>query len=503
MNNKLLQGIAKSALALSLTITSLTTMAADGITPRDIRFGMNEADFPVVFAPGRDLIEVNGPGNFGINAGDGASDSDDNSELVDVSSVFAAGFNFYGNVGNAGTNYSAVNQFNVSSNGHVTLGTNGSDSNDIMELDDFSDDLEPTHPVFITHSGDHGTDNTPSGVSPGGNSTGTDDIFYHLDAENNIVTITFDDTQHFEGNDTGDGLAAQLRFHDLGNGDFIVEHRYENIGWGFDRDDGEDDVIGWLARDRVNYDNNQKIAGYNTDSNIGHPGVYAWMFVNGVVVENNRILENSVAGTIIAPLVTTDPQGGAGGGDDPDVDVGDFQYILIDNAGGRFDLATVNGVTFVKVATGGEMLNVYNNETHDIDVKVTDTNGNEFTKTLTIDVIKKPEFILQGQLRAVVDEIYHLNIGTIVEQGTTPVITANGPSWLTITDNGDGTATLHGTPDEAGTFSVTATDVYGNQTTHYVTVDAEEVTATEGSGGAGSLDWLLLLIAGGLITRRK
>lgn len=499
MKNKFVKGIVKSTLALSLALASLSTLAGVGSPPTDIGFGL-----PVDIVAGSDLIEVGGPGDFGTLAGD-AADSDDDYDSFNVSSVFGAGFNFYG------TTYSATNEFYIGSNGYVSFGGGEDDYG-------FAINSWTGNPLFMMHEGDWDPGETIRGTSPGGTSTGTNDVFYHLDAGNNVITVTYDDVVCNSCAAGADSMtASQLRFHDIGGGNFVVEYRYENVGstWGL----GES--IGWTAGDLVNFDRDYNTTNFATNSNINHPGVFAWMFVNGQVVPSgagsNKVLESSVNGTAIGALTTVDP------------DVNDtFTYALLDDADGRFVLAVRNGVTYVDVADGGNRLDVDDNETHDIRVKVTDSGANTFEKTLTINVIKVPAFLTTTKIDVPVDEAMNLTIKTRVEQGSPiPTVTAAGlPAWMTFADNGDGTVTLSGFPSFELNFKVTltVTDGLGNQTTRTFDINVREVNDSSNKSNAGtngtttpvetvevtvtssdgsSFGWLLVLIGGGLLARKR
>lgn len=467
--------------------------AAPNSAPTDINFGL-----PVTIGAGHDLIEVGGPGNFGTNA----PNSDDSSSAVDVSSVFGAGFNFYGNT------YSATTGFHIGSNGYVSLGAPATSYS-------FAINSWGGAPLFMMHEGDWDPGNAAPGTSPGGTSTGTNNTYYHLDAANNVVTVTFDDVDCYSCTRNATSMtASQLRFHDIGSGNFVVEYRYEHVAttWGLGQ------FLGWTAGDLTNFDRSFTTTNYATSSNINRPGgVYAWMFVNGQVVPSgagsNKVLEQSVNGTVIGSLTTVDP------------DSGDtFTYALLDDANGRFGLSIINGVTYVVVIDGGSRLDVSDNETHDITVRVTDSAANTYDETLTVNVIKVPVFLTTSDIVIPVDESMNLTIKTQVEQGTAiPTITATGlPAWMSFVDNADGTVTLSGYPSFELTFRVTltVTDGFGNQTTRTFNITVEEptkkteagndtssttttVTVVEEDSDGSSFGWLSLILLGGLFTRRQ
>ena len=64
----------------------------------------------------------------------------------------------------------------------------------------------------------------------------------------------------------------------------------------------------------------------------------------------------------------------------------------------------------------------------------------------------------------------------------TPSLSESGsfPSWATVKDNGDGTATISGTPTDAGmsTFTITAHNGYGTDATQSFTLTVNKATVT-------------------------
>jgi len=89
-----------------------------------------------------------------------------------------------------------------------------------------------------------------------------------------------------------------------------------------------------------------------------------------IFLSNNSVVENAQTGTVIDSLWTFDP-------DDDDT----FTYTLTDDAGGRFDI--VDGNLVVK---DGSLLDYEAAKSHQIMIEVKDSDGNVFTKALTINV---------------------------------------------------------------------------------------------------------------------
>ncbi len=90
-----------------------------------------------------------------------------------------------------------------------------------------------------------------------------------------------------------------------------------------------------------------------------------------ITIDDDTIPENANIGAVVGTLTTADP--------DTD-DTAD--YLLIDNAGGRFVLGGAN-MDEIHVAAG---LDFETNESHDIEVQVTDSGGLTHIETITINV---------------------------------------------------------------------------------------------------------------------
>ena len=84
----------------------------------------------------------------------------------------------------------------------------------------------------------------------------------------------------------------------------------------------------------------------------------------------STVAENAANGTVVGALSTTDPDAGE-----------TFTYTLLDNAGGRFALSGAN-----VVVANGSLLNFEAGTSHNVQVRVTDSAGNTFTKTIAVGV---------------------------------------------------------------------------------------------------------------------
>ncbi len=160
---------------------------------------------------------LGGAQGFGETALPRADDSyTGGSTGVDVSSVFTGGLNFFG------TNYTRVY---INNNGAINFSS-------------FNSSYTPTaitgttnNPIITPYFADVET-NVSAGVvaTPGGNSTGTNQVFYDLDTINHVFTVTWNDVGYYA--DHIDKLNAfQLQLVDRGGGDFDIIFRYEAINW--------------------------------------------------------------------------------------------------------------------------------------------------------------------------------------------------------------------------------------------------------------------------------
>jgi hypothetical protein len=178
-----------------------------------------------------------------------------------------------------------------------------------------------------------------------------------------------------------------------------------------------------------------------------------------ILLSRNLVAENSASGTVIGRLTTIDP------------DAADtHRYTLLDSAGGRFQLVGDQ----VQVALGA-VLDYESLGSYTIQVRTTDsgTPGLFFDKTLTInltDVNEAPRFTSTPILNSEAGVAYTYLISTVDPEGNQRTITAKDlPSWLSLVDRGDGTASLTGTPTAAqsGLYAIQliVTDSGGLQST--------------------------------------
>ena len=216
-------------------------------------------------APGNALVNTLG-GSNGFGSLTRITNNDDDQEAVDISAVFEGGINFGGRV------FTGIWDFYVGTNGYVTFGHQnaGFAPDGLAAYED--------GPMIAAQFDDLHLGNALP-PSPGGNSAGSGDLYYHIDTINDVVTITYDDVAPYGGITEGQNVANayQIRLHDLGGGDFGIELRYESVNW----IRSLDAAGGWTVGDGENY---AEVTGSGTSaflnvdnaSNIGQPGVFFW-----------------------------------------------------------------------------------------------------------------------------------------------------------------------------------------------------------------------------------
>jgi len=231
---------------------------------------------------------LGGPAGFGEGV---LSPNDDGSTgLIDITSVFPNGMNFFG------TTYDG---FYINNNGNITFVA------PLRTFTPFSLTDATNNPMIAPFFADvdtrGGTGLTPT---PGGNSTGSNLVYYDLDPASGTITITWDDVGYF-GSHTDKLNAFQLVIHNTGDGNFDFEFRYENIDWttgdasnGIDGLDLPGDVsahAGWNSGDGSDFFElpqsgiqNEMLA-LETSSNPDTPPDGNWVFtvVGGHVVSND------------------------------------------------------------------------------------------------------------------------------------------------------------------------------------------------------------------------
>lgn len=333
-----------------------------------------------------DLIDGLG-GTTGFGEGVLDPNDDGSTGFIDITSVFESGIKFFGTV---------YTGFWVNNNGSITFTTPTSD----FTPEPLGFEPAGLYPLW----NDVDTDSGPVAPTPGGNSQGTNLVYFDLDPVADTVTITWDDVGAFD-NDTSALNAYQIVLTDVsGNpgraaGDFDFEFRYEDVNDAFVFTDAR---AGYTAGDGVNFfelpSSGVEAEMLDLDIDAGNTGVAGlWRFsvVHGDVGDSICFIEgdanaNDIEGKggpdYIAGLAGNDTLRGrqgddtiAGGeGDDrifggTGIDTADFSGasagVQVDlNAGtatgegqdSLFSIENVTGSAFADVITGDAGDNVLN-----------------------------------------------------------------------------------------------------------------------------------------------
>lgn len=159
------------------------------------------------------ITGLGGVAGFGENV---VSRNDDgNSGEVDLSGVFGDGLNFFG------TTFSSIY---INTNGNISFGS------PVGQFTPSQIGSGIATPIIAPYWADVDTRGGTTTETPGGTSTGANQIWYDLDETNGVLTVTWDDVGYFSSA-TNPVNAFQLQLFDRGGGDFDVVFRYEDINW--------------------------------------------------------------------------------------------------------------------------------------------------------------------------------------------------------------------------------------------------------------------------------
>jgi RHS repeat-associated protein len=290
-----------------------------------------------------------------------AANDDSSTGLIDIRSVFESGLNFFG------TTY---NGFYINNNGNITF---QSAQSEYVPFALTGNTSQPIIAPFFTDIDTRAGELTPS---TGGNSTGSNLVYWDLDPVSNQVIVTWDDVGEYSNGRVPN--AFQLILKDLGAGKFSIEFRYESIDWSHNNA-----RAGYSAGNGINFfelpqSGTPTILDLESASNFNQAGSYLFEVLNGIPNQQptninlsaTNIDENSANNTVIGNLTTTDP------------DVADTHtYSLVNNADGRFAIIG-NQLT----VANGSLLNFEANSSHSVVIRTTDNKGSIFDKAFTVNV---------------------------------------------------------------------------------------------------------------------
>jgi VCBS repeat-containing protein len=241
---------------------------------------------------GHDLINGLG-GSSGFGENDLARGDDNSSGAIDITSVFgAAGLNFFGH---------GYTSLYINNNGNITFGSPTSQFTPSVITGGTN------NPIIAPFWADVDTRGGSATATPGGNSTGANLVHYDLDTTNGVMTVTWDDVGYYSQHESLLD-AFQVQLINVGNGDFDVVFRYEDINWttgdasgGSGGLGGQPARAGYSAGDGVHYfelsqsgNQAQMLALESTTGNTGIAGVDVFEVRNGDVVSNS-----TTSGTIL------------------------------------------------------------------------------------------------------------------------------------------------------------------------------------------------------------
>ena len=237
---------------------------------------------------------------------------DESSSVIDITPVFGPG----------GVNFNGVNYTTiyVNNNGNITFGS---------PLGSFtpSQISAGSIPIIAPFWADVDTNEPPSnpGPTPGGNSTGSNRVYWDLDTANGVLTVTWDDVRFYPNGSPGTNPnnvanSFQLQLMQNCDGDATILFRYENVDWTAGQASGGNilGLGGMTARagfnngaealelpqsgnqeQILNLDSTLPTTGYNSNQ----PGVYIFQLRNGQI---NPPLYEDVTETIttVQPNIT-------------------------------------------------------------------------------------------------------------------------------------------------------------------------------------------------------
>jgi len=229
---------------------------------------------------------LGGAAGFGENTL--AANDDGSTAFLDLSTVFTGGLDFFG------TNYTGLY---LNNNGNVTF------SSSLGTFTPFSLTGATSNPIIAPFFADVDTRGGAATATAGGNSTGSNLVYWDLDIIGDTFTATWDDVGYFSSH-TDLLNSFQLALIDQGGGDFDIEFRYEALNWTTgDASGGGGGLGGTIARAGWNSGNGTDFselsaAGNQADmldltgtSNVGVAGLYRFEVRNGLITDPNDIPE--------------------------------------------------------------------------------------------------------------------------------------------------------------------------------------------------------------------
>ena len=209
---------------------------------------------------------------------------DGSSSAIDITPIFGSqGLDFFGH------QYTSLY---INNNGNITFAAASS------QFTPDAINAGEDNPIIAPFWADVDTRGGPGTATLGGNSTGSNLVYESFDTTNDVLTVTWDDVGYYAEH-TNLLDAFQLQLISLGNGDFDIVFRYENINWTTgDASGGHDGLGGTPARagysagdDNSSHyfelsgsgDQSSMLALPSTTGNTGIQGVYVFQVESGNV----------------------------------------------------------------------------------------------------------------------------------------------------------------------------------------------------------------------------
>ena len=259
--------------------------------------------------------------NLGGTAGFGefslARNDDASTSFIDVRPIFGSqGINFFGHY---------YTGFYLNNNGSVTFNTATSSFTPTAITGSTS------NPVIAAYWADIDTRGGAVTPSAGGTSTGSNLLWYDLDATNHTFTATWDDVGYYNSQ-TNKLNAFQLSIKEVGDqGDFDIIYRYENIDWTTGNASGGTNGLGgtparagYSAGNGVEYfelsqsGNQAGLLALESASNVGTPGTFVFSVRSGVPTVGITVRDASLdegdgpgPGFVVVPVFLTEPSASA------------------------------------------------------------------------------------------------------------------------------------------------------------------------------------------------
>ncbi|MBM4137487.1 MAG: PEP-CTERM sorting domain-containing protein [Nitrospira sp.] len=228
---------------------------------------------------------VNGlGGSAGFGENSLAPNDDGSTGFINLSSVFSSGLGFFG------TTYTGLY---LNNNGNVTFNWS------MGTYTPYALTGPTGNPIMAPYFADVDTRSGATTATPGGNSTGSNLLYWDLDTTNNVYTATWDDVGYY-GSHKDKLNAFQLRLvnrYDTGVGNFDIFFIYEDINWTTgDASGGSGGLGGVVARAGWNSGNGtdyyelpqsgiqNNMLDLENASNIGIPGVFEFDVRGGQVI---------------------------------------------------------------------------------------------------------------------------------------------------------------------------------------------------------------------------